>query len=61
MPGGRWWAAPSDVNSEVDRLVGLGATVTSTMPAAEGSAELYMAELADPEGHELCVIVRPKR
>jgi predicted enzyme related to lactoylglutathione lyase len=48
-----------DVAAEVGRLLELGATVTSRMPAAEGSAELLMAELADPEGHEFCVIARP--
>ena len=50
-----------DVSAEVDRLVGLGATVTSRVPTADGSTELLMAELADPEGHEFCVIARPSR
>jgi len=49
-----------DVAAEVERLVALGATVTSTMAGAE-PGELAMAELADPEGHELCVIARPRR
>lgn len=49
-----------DVAAEVERLVALGATVDSTMPGA-GPGELAMAVLADPEGHELCVIARPRR
>jgi len=49
-----------DVAAEVARLVGLGATIEGTMPGA-GPGELAMAVLADPEGHELCVIARPTR
>lgn len=49
-----------DVAAEVERLVALGATVESTMPGA-AAGELAMAVLADPEGHELCVIARPTR
>lgn len=49
-----------DVAAEVDRLVALGATVDSTMDGAV-PGELAMAVLADPEGHELCVIARPAR
>jgi len=48
-----------DVQAEVDRLVALGATVTETM--AGGDDELAFAAMADPEGHEFCVIARPKR
>ena len=51
----------TDVAAEVRRLEALGATVARRVPASEGSDDLLMAELADPEGHELCVIVRPSR
>ena len=49
-----------DVGAEVERLVALGATVESTIDGAE-PGELLMAILGDPEGHELCVIARPRR
>ena len=48
-----------DVQAEFDRIVALGATVTETM--AGGDDELAFAAMADPEGHEFCVIARPKR
>jgi hypothetical protein len=48
-----------DVAGEIERLVGLGATVTSRMPEDAEGAELIFAELADPEGHEFCVVARP--
>jgi hypothetical protein len=48
-----------DVRAEVDRLVALGATVTDTMAGRED--ELALATMADPEGHEFCVVARPKR
>ena len=48
-----------DVPAEIERLVGLGASVTSTMPV-DGPADAVMfAEMTDPEGHEFCVIARP--
>jgi predicted enzyme related to lactoylglutathione lyase len=50
-----------DVAAEVERLEALGATVTMRMPAGEDLEKLLMAELADPEGHEFCVIARPSR
>jgi len=50
-----------DVSAEVDRLVALGATVTSRAPEGATGAELFFAELADPEGHEFCVVARPTR
>ena len=48
-----------DVAAEVDRLVGLGASVTGRMPEGATGEDLVFAELADPEGHEFCVIARP--
>ena len=51
-----------DIAAEVDRLVALGATVLTTMPADPApDDELLMATMTDPEGHELCVIARPTR
>ena len=50
-----------DVAAEVDRLVGLGATVLNTEPPEATGADLLLAVLADPEGHELCVIARPSK
>jgi len=41
-------ATDTDLRTEVDRLVSLGATLTST--DEDGSAEL-----ADPDGNEFCV------
>ena len=51
----------SDVDAEVERLVGLGATVTARMPEGATGDELIFAEMADPEGHEFCVVARPSR
>ena len=48
-----------DVRAEVERLVALGASVTDTM-TGDGD-ELILATMADPEGHEYCVVARPKR
>jgi hypothetical protein len=48
-----------DVGAEVDRLVALGATVTDTL--AGGGDELAFATMADPEGHEFCIVARPRR
>jgi predicted enzyme related to lactoylglutathione lyase len=50
-----------DVAAEVERLVALGATVTARMPEDATGASLIFAELADPEGHEFCVVARPSR
>jgi predicted enzyme related to lactoylglutathione lyase len=47
-----------DVGAEVDRLVALGATVTETLA---GGGELAFAMMADPEGHEFCIVARPTR
>ena len=47
-----------DVGAEVDRLVALGATVTDTLA---GGGELAFASMADPEGHEFCIVARPRR
>ncbi len=48
-----------DIASEVDRLVGLGATVVS--PAGEPSHLGFIAVvLLDPEGGEFCVVGRPE-
>jgi hypothetical protein len=50
-----------DVAAEVDRLVGLGATVLSTVPEDASGEDLLLATLGDPEGNELCIVARPKR
>jgi predicted enzyme related to lactoylglutathione lyase len=50
-----------DVPAEVARLEALGATVTSRFPEDATGSELTFAELADPEGHEFCVVARPSR
>jgi hypothetical protein len=42
------------VDAEVDRLVGLGASV-SYLNAPEG-ANYYAVTLLDPEGNEFCVV-----
>ena len=48
-----------DIASEVDRLVGLGATVVS--PAGDPSHLGFVAVvLIDPEGGEFCVVGRPE-
>lgn len=47
------------VSAEVERLVGLGATVLSRLPEGAEGPDLLMAAMADPEGHEFCVIARP--
>ena len=45
--------------AEVARLVGLGATVLSTPdPTAGGHLGFHAWVLADPEGHEFCVVGR---
>ena len=48
-----------DVGTEVDRLVALGATVTESLAGSDD--EVILATMADPEGHEFCVVARPKR
>jgi len=50
-----------DVAAEVARLEALGATVTARMPEDATGPSLFFAELADPEGHEFCVIARPSQ
>jgi hypothetical protein len=50
-----------DVAAEVERLVALGATVTARLPEDGTGSDLLFAELADPEGHEFCVVARPSR
>ena len=50
-----------DVAAEVERLVALGATVTARVPEDATGPDLFFAELADPEGHEFCVVARPPR
>ena len=50
-----------DVAAEIERLVALGATVTARLPEAATGSDLIFAELADPEGHEFCVVARPSR
>jgi Glyoxalase-like domain len=49
------------VAAEVERLVGLGATIVSRMPEEAEGAELVFAAMDDPEGHEFCVIASPAR
>ena len=50
-----------DVDAEVSRLTALGAIVTSTVPEDATGDDLLLALMADPEGHEFCVVARPKR
>ena len=50
-----------DVDGEVTRLVALGATVTARVPEGATGSELIFAEMADPEGHEFCVVARPTK
>ena len=50
-----------DVAAEAERLVGLGATELSRVPEDATGSDLLMVILADPEGHELCVIARPAK
>lgn len=45
----------SDLHSELERLVALGATV---LAPADPAAEWVTAVLADPEGHEFCLVQR---
>jgi predicted enzyme related to lactoylglutathione lyase len=49
----------TDVAAEVDRLVALGATVTSRMPEGATGGDLAFAQMADPEANEFCVILSP--
>lgn len=46
-----------DAAAEVARLVALGATETTRLEGDDGS--LIFAELADPEGHEFCIVASP--
>ena len=48
-----------DVPGEIARLVDLGASVVVTMPEDGPAEDVVFAEMADPEGHEFCVIARP--
>jgi hypothetical protein len=48
-----------DVSAEVERLVGLGASVLGRLPEDAVGPDLVFATMADPEGHEFCVIARP--
>jgi hypothetical protein len=48
-----------DVTAEIDRLVGLGATELFRVPEGTTADDLLYATLADPEGHEFCVIASP--
>lgn len=48
-----------DVPAEVARLVALGATERSRVPEGAADADLLYVVLADPEGHELCVLASP--
>lgn len=48
-----------DVHAEVERLAALGASVTSRTPEGATGEDLFFAAMADPEGHEFCVIARP--
>jgi hypothetical protein len=50
-----------DVGAEVTRLTALGATVESTMPDGATGDDLLLAVMHDPEGHEFCVVARPRR
>lgn len=48
-----------DVAGEVRRLTDLGATVTARLPEGTDGTDLIFVEMADPEGHEFCVVARP--
>lgn len=48
-----------DVEAEVERLVGLGASVVSRLPEDATGGDLLFASMTDPEGHEFCVVARP--
>ena len=50
-----------DVAAEVERLQALGATVTTRVPEDATGTDLFFAEMADPEGHEFCVVARPTK
>lgn len=50
-----------DVAGEVDRLVGLGASVTSRLPDDATGDDLLFAQMADPEGNEFCVVASPSK
>jgi hypothetical protein len=50
-----------DVAAEVERLAALGASVTTRVPEDATGEDLLFAEMADPEGHEFCVVARPSR
>lgn len=50
-----------DVGAEVRRLLALGATELSREPVGSSDDDVLLAILADPEGHELCVIARPSK
>ncbi|MET9022614.1 VOC family protein [Actinopolymorpha sp. NPDC004070] len=47
-----------DLEPEVDRIVGLGASTVATDMTEHG---FRWAVLADPEGNEFCVFVKPSR
>jgi hypothetical protein len=48
-----------DVTAEIDRILALGATELSRLPEGATGEDLLYATLADPEGHEFCVIASP--
>lgn len=50
-----------DVEGEVQRLVGLGATEVERTPADATGDGVLWAVMQDPEGHEFCIVARPKR
>jgi hypothetical protein len=50
-----------DVEREVQRLVALGARELERNPAGASGEGLLLTVMGDPEGHEFCVIARPKR
>ncbi|HEY8473196.1 MAG TPA: VOC family protein [Natronosporangium sp.] len=52
---GRGPAPRHEVDAEVERLVGLGATVIRKSDTAWGPFPEYYYVLADPEGNEFCV------
>jgi catechol 2,3-dioxygenase-like lactoylglutathione lyase family enzyme len=52
-PGRR--ATPEEVDAEVERVVGLGATVLHRSDGAWGPYPEYHYVMADPEGNEFCI------
>lgn len=50
-----------DAAGEVERLVRLGASVTSRLPEDAQGDDLLFAQMADPEGNEFCVVASPSK